>query len=122
MPQGRRILLMVQPTMLQGALARVLSVPGFDEVVQVGSGRDISGHFDVALVSRSLPQGVNADVVITLPDQFGSGGFARVKAAGTGATEVAVRSSGDVVALLDRLVPGPTSRMALLASLTNPPG
>ena len=99
---GRRILLAVEPGVLEGALARLLSAR-FDEVIQVGrSGlRAPAGAYDAAVVSDRLPDGVEANVVITLPDTYGSGGTGTVKT-GTVVHDVSIGRAESVVALLEQ--------------------
>jgi hypothetical protein len=103
---GRRILLAVQPRMLEGALARLLSATHDDEVVQVGRRglRGLDGGFDAAVVSDELPYGARADVVITLPDTRGGGGTATIRS-GDVVREVSIRGAGRVVDLLEQYVP-----------------
>jgi hypothetical protein len=103
---GRRILLAVEPGLLQGALAKLLSVRGDDEIVEVG-GRTIAGlddSYDAAIVSDDLPASVRAPVVITLPDTRGSGGMGTVRR-GEVVNEVNIREAESVVDLVDEYVP-----------------
>ena len=103
---GRRILLAVEPGVLEGALARLLSARFDDEVVQAGrSGlHGASGGYDAAVISDRLPDGVRADVVITLPDTRGSGGIGRV-AMGKLVRDVGIGGAERVVELLEQYVP-----------------
>jgi hypothetical protein len=104
-PSGRRILLAVEPGVLEGALARLLSAGFHDEVVQVGrTGRTAPGGYDAAVVSDQLPDGVRADVVITLPDTRGSGGTGTVTS-GEAVQEVSIGGAERVVELLEQYVP-----------------
>ena len=105
-PSGRRILLAVEPRVLEGALARLLSVGSDDEVVQVGrTGRTApGGGYDAAVISDQLPAGVRADVVITLPDTRGSGGTGTVTS-GEAVHEVSIGRAERVVELLEQYVP-----------------
>lgn len=102
---GRRILLAVDPGMLEGALARLLSDED-DEVVELGrSGRQLSGDdYDAAVVSDELPAGVRARVVITLPDTRGSAGTGTVRR-GEDVRPVAIGDAQRVVDLLEEYVP-----------------
>ncbi len=99
----RRILLAVEPAVLEGALAELLSARPEDEIVQLGRQRKPppSGHYDAAVVSTDLPVGVVADVVITLPDTRGSGGTGSVRR-GTTIDEVSIPSAERVLELLDQ--------------------
>lgn len=104
---GRRILLAVEPGVLEGALARLLSAR-FDDVVQVGrSGlRPPAGGYDAAVVSDELPDGVLADVVITLPDTYGGGGTGTVRR-GDDVRRVSIARAERVVELLEEYSPRP---------------
>jgi hypothetical protein len=97
---GRRILLAVRPTVLEGALARMLSADQQDDVVQ----RAEDGHYDAAVVSDELPAGVQADVVITLPDTRGSGGIGTVRRADV-VHDVSIGGAERVVELLEEYAP-----------------
>ncbi len=103
---GRRILVAVEPGLLQGALARLLSVRPDDEIVQVGrtGSAGVDGSYDAAIVSDQLPERVRAGVVITLPDTRGSGGTGTVRS-GDVVEEVVISGAQRVVELLDRYVP-----------------
>ncbi len=103
---GRRILLVVEPVVLEGALAEVLSIDPDHEVVQLrlSSTRLFHGFFDGAIISDQLPDNVRAGVVITLPDTRGSAGIGTVTA---GDAVLGVRIDGveQVVELLQQYVP-----------------
>lgn len=99
---GRRILLAVEPAVLEGALAAMLAARGGHDVVERGG----DGRFDAAVISDELPQGVHADVVITLPDTRGSGGTGTVTR-GSVVHEVSIRGAGRVVELLEQYAPLP---------------
>jgi hypothetical protein len=102
----RRILLAVEPDLLEGALARLLARGRDDEVVQVGGrGRKApGGGYDAAVVSDRLPDGVRADVVITLPDTRGSGGTGTVRS-GELVEDVSIEGAERVVELLEQYSP-----------------
>lgn len=101
---GRRILLAIDPGVLEGALASMLSG---DEVVQRGDRRHpIAGAYDAAVVCEELPAGVEAAVVITLPDTRGSGGTGTVRRGGV-VHEVAIAGAERVVELIDEYAPVP---------------
>ncbi len=112
-PSGRRILLSLEPGMLEGALARMLHDAGYGEVVEAGRrARDLvasGGDYDAAVVSHELPAGVRAGVVITLPDTRGSGGTGTVRR-GSRVESVQIGDARDVVELLDRYVPRRSSQ------------
>jgi len=103
---GRRILLAVGPGILEGALTEILSADGTNEIVQLGYGD--AGHdgtsFDAAVVCIELPDGIRADVIITLPDSFGSGGPGSVRDA-DGVHTMQIDGAERVIDLLDEFVP-----------------
>ena len=104
---GRRILLAVEPGMLEGALACVLAAGTDDEIVPVTArGREVrGGAFDAAVVSGDLPADVFAGVVITLPDRRGSGGRGTVRRGAGEVRLVEIAGAEGVVELIDRYVP-----------------
>lgn len=108
---GRRILLAVQPGVLEGALAKLLSEHD-DDVVQVGRKglRRLDKGFDAAVVSDELPEGAWADVVITLPDTRGGAGVGTVRSGGV-VREVSIGRADGVVELLDEYMPRPGPRV-----------
>jgi hypothetical protein len=78
----RRVLVAVEPAILGDALAGVLGSEGDD--VDVIDLRDASadgpaGHYDAAIVTVVLPHGIDADVVIELPDHLGNPGTGSVR-------------------------------------------
>ena len=99
----RRILLAVEPAVLEGALATMLSASEDDDVVQLGrAGRaGHEGDYDAAVVSDELPEGIHARVVITLPDTRGSGGTGTVTTDEV-VHEVDIAGAQRVVELLDQ--------------------
>ena len=103
---SRRILLAIDPGVLEGALARMLSTGSGDEVVQRGDGRRpiAAGAFDAAVVSDDLPAGLEAAVVITLPDTRGSGGTGTVQRGGV-VQEVSIAGAERVVELIEQYAP-----------------
>ena len=99
----RRILLAVTPAVLEGALATMLRASDDDDVIQLGRG-GLAGHqggYDAAVVSDDLPDGVEAGVVITLPDTRGSGGTGTVRR-GEIVQEVDIAGAERVVELLEQ--------------------
>lgn len=103
---GRRILLAIEPGVLEGALARMLSARFDDEVVQVGRRglQGAGGDYEAAVISDRLPEGVRADVVITLPDTRGSGGVGTITR-GEVVSDVGIGGAERVVELLEQYVP-----------------
>jgi hypothetical protein len=101
---GRRILLAVEPAVLEGALARMLAAEPRDRVVQMGHRRLDFPDYDAAVVSDRLPHGVRAAVVITLPDTRGNGGTGTVRS-GDVVHEVEIAGAERVVELLAEYVP-----------------
>lgn len=101
---GRRILLAVEPAVLEGALAAMLVAGSRDRVVQMGRRRLDSPDYDAAVVSDRLPYGVRAGVVITLPDGRGNGGTGTVRSGGV-VHEVEIAGAERVVELLAQYVP-----------------
>ncbi len=97
---GRRILLAVEPAVMEGALAAMLAAGSDDNVVKRGR----NGRYDAAVVSDELRPGVHADVVITLPDTRGSGGTGTVTRGGV-VHEVSIGGAARVVELLEEYVP-----------------
>ena len=82
MSERRRILVAVEPAILGDSLAGVLGDRG--DRVDVIDLRDPqapvpTGHYDAAIVTISLPDGIDADVVIELPDHQGGGGTGSVQ-------------------------------------------
>jgi hypothetical protein len=102
----RCILLAVEPGLLEGALAKLLSDTFEGEVVRLGraGGEAPEGGYDAAVVSDELPEGVRADVLITLPDTRGSSGVGTVKR-GELVDEVFIPGAERVLELLEEYVP-----------------
>lgn len=103
-PTRRRILVAVEPTVLEGALAVVLQ--DRNDVVQFHDALDddLSGPYDAAIVSTELVDRVRADVVITLPGAGSDVGVGHVIAGGLD-REVQVHSHQQVIDLLDEQFP-----------------
>lgn len=98
----RRVAIAVVPRLLGDALSRVLAREGRDivvvqteRVIDLEALTDEERHFDVALVSETLPESFEADVVIRLPDTP-SVGLARV-----GGKPVPITGVDDLVALVE---------------------
>ena len=84
----------------------MLSNGSGDEVVQLrrSDRKNLDGPFDVAVISDELPDGVRADIVILLPDTYGSGGTGTVTI-GDSADEVSIPEAERVVELIETHVP-----------------
>jgi hypothetical protein len=99
--RGRRILLAVEPAVLEGALASMLAAGESEDFVHRGPTESAGGGYDAAVVSDRLPAGVRAGVVITLPDTCGSAGTGTVERDGV-VHEVSIGGAGRVVELLEQ--------------------
>ena len=110
-PRRPRVAIAVQPTILGDALAAVLRDAGVDEVVNLREGEpaDDAPHFDAAVVTIVLPDAVDADVVIQLPDTPEGEGVTNVHHRNRCET-VSVTALDDILRLLDDYCPGPASR------------
>lgn len=97
----------MEPEVLAGAIAEVLASAGVDEVV--GRGQLTDAHLDAAVVTIDLREGVDADVVIELPDTSGNTGVGRVTTA-LGGEEVVITGAATILELLDRYCPAVTAR------------
>ena len=128
MPAARdlRVLVAVQPVVLEGALASILELIGLDQVVQFHPAvpLDRSAQYDAAIVSAGFPSEVRAWVTITLPDTEGSAGGSggtqpgHVSAPGT-SQPVDIRDQRQIIDLLDEHAPTVASRKdRLLQALT----
>ena len=75
-PRELRVLVAVQPVVLEGALASILELIGLDEVFQFHDAEESvrAAAFDAAIMSAGFPGEVRAWVTITLPDTHVSGG------------------------------------------------
>ena len=76
----RRILVAVQPTVLEGAFAVLLGHGDRAEVVQFhkATADELSDHYDAAIVTAGLVAEVHSEVLITLPNTEAGRGVARV--------------------------------------------
>lgn len=102
----RRILLAVEPGVLEGALARLLSAARDDEVVELHR-TEVSALdevYEAAVTSTELPDQVRAGVVIMLPDTRGGAGTGTVTT-GEHVHEVSIAGAERVIELLDQYVP-----------------
>ena len=96
----------MQPALLEGALAQILSGAPYHDFVHVDEpgAHDVDGVYDAAVVSDVVPQGIRAEVVITLPDTRGSGGTGTVRR-GDVVHEASIASAERVVELLESYLP-----------------
>jgi hypothetical protein len=99
----RRIVLAIEPVLMQGALAKLLLEARDVEVVQLSGAdpSDFRGGYDAAVVSDRLPEGVRADLVITLPDTRGSGGTGTVRS-GDLLDEVTIGDAERIMELIEQ--------------------
>lgn len=105
-----RVAIAVEPTILGDALADVLLGAGVDDVVNLRTDADeATATFDAALVTVVLPDDVDADVVIELPDTPTGAGETHVSVRGHRAV-VPVTALDDVLAILDDYCPAPERR------------
>ena len=107
----RRILLALQPALLEGALTEVLSASGADEVVRFAAGgHELFGvEYDAAVICADLPDRIRSRVVITLPDCQGSGGTGLVRDQ-NGVHRVSINGPEQVIDLIDEYSPRVKSR------------
>jgi formylmethanofuran dehydrogenase subunit A len=111
----RRILLAVEPRVLEGALAAILERLDLDDVVQLhDDGR--AGAYDAAIVTITLPDDIRSDFVITLPDTVGEAALGRVTVDGQ-SSDVALPTHNEVIDLLDEQLPAQASRGVRLRDL-----
>ena len=103
MAAARRVLLAVEPAVLEGALAWMITDAGAGEVVRGARSplQTAAEDFDAAVVSDALPAGVRAGVVVTLPDTRGGAGTGTVTMGGV-TDEVDIGGAEQVIELLDR--------------------
>ena len=121
-PRELRVLVAVQPVVLEGALASILELIGLDLVVQFHTAQqaDRDGFYDAAIVSAGFPDEVQAWVTITLPDTQAPAGAAGTPHPGHISTraashEVDIRDQREIISLLDEHVPAVASRKDRLA-------
>jgi hypothetical protein len=116
-PRGRRVLVAIEPVVLEGAYAAILELIGLDEVVQFHrvAASLHAARYDAAIVTEGLLPAVRADIVITLPEtQNGSHRpEARLRGhvtIGKRSDEVDIRDQREVVQLWDEHLPLEASR------------
>ncbi len=97
----RRILVALEPAVLEGAFAALLGDGERSEVVQFqnAGSEELSAHYDVAIVTSGFAHGVEPEVLITLPDTEGGGGEATVTVNGL-TRPVKVSTNQEVIDLL----------------------
>jgi hypothetical protein len=106
-----RVAIAVQPTILGDALTSVLRDLDVDEVVNLREPHDTAppADFDAAVVTIVLPDAVDADVVIELPDTPTGDGPTTVRHHDRCET-VAVTALADILRLLDDYCPSTERR------------
>ncbi|HVE47703.1 MAG TPA: hypothetical protein VNA57_13265 [Acidimicrobiales bacterium] len=120
---ARRVLVAVEPVVLEGAFAVILEMIDVDEVVQFHDATESQRResYDAAIVTTGFPGEVSADVVITLPDTkaetdgSGDSGVGHVTTRHT-SDDVDVRHQGIVIDLLDEHLPVAVCRRGRLPS------
>ncbi len=112
----RRVLVAIEPIVLEGAFATILELIGLDEVVQFQSATNAErgGHYDAAIVSAGFQDEARAEVVIILPNVDVSGGARRQRRGHIVTPEVTedvdIDGQREVIHLLDRHAPTVVSR------------
>lgn len=107
----RRILVALEPTVLEGAFAALLGDGERSEVVQFQKAglEELSAHYDVAIVTSGFAHQVEPEVLITLPDTERAGGGATVTVNGV-TRRVKVSTNQEVIDLLSEQFPGEMDR------------
>ena len=97
----RRILVSLEPRVLEGAFAAQLGDGDRSEVVQFQRAdlEELSPHYDVAIVTSGFAHRVQPEVLITLPDTEGGDGAATVTVNGV-ARPVTVSTNQEMIDLL----------------------
>lgn len=109
----RRILVALEPTVLEGAFSALLGHGERSEVVQFheATPEELSVHYDVAIVTTGLADEVSPDVLITLPDTEAGGDVTIVTVNGL-PRRVTTRSNQQVIDLLAEQFPEELHRSA----------
>ena len=116
----QRILVAVEPVVLEGALASLLERVDLDDVDSFHAQEHGSqGTYDAAIVTIQLPDGVSTDLVITLPDTVGHRTRGHLTA-GERSEEVELPTHREVIDLLDLELPAAASRGSRLRTLIDP--
>jgi hypothetical protein len=107
----RRILVALEPTVLEGAFAALLGDGERSEVVQFQKTgpEDLSAHYDVAIVTSGFAHQVEPEVLIILPDTERADGEATVTVNGV-TRPVKVSTNQEVIDLLSEQFPGEIHR------------
>lgn len=102
MARRRRILVALEPAVLEGAFALLLEDGTRNDVVQMrhATEDDLADAYDAAIVTVELLEHVRADVVVSLPRGDSEAGIGSVTT-GDGDRPVVVRSHRQVIDLLD---------------------
>ena len=116
--ERRRILLAVEPRVLEGALASILEQLDLDEIVQrqAEGAASRTGDFDAAIVTIGLADGVRSGVVITLPDTVGDEALGSLTVDGR-TSAVDIPTYTEVIDLLDARLPAHLPRSERLQAL-----
>ncbi len=105
MEPQRRILVAVNPVVLEGAMAKLLESPSVEVIQYHEADRlDLAEPCDAAIVTIELPDEMRPDVVITLPDTVGPSGHGRLTV-GQESREVDITSFQDLRTLLHEHLP-----------------
>jgi hypothetical protein len=101
-----RVAIAVEPTILGDALTAVLREVGVDDVVNLRDPHEMptTADFDAAVVTIVLPDSVDAEVVIELPDTATGEGLTNVRHEDHCDT-VDIRGLDDILRLLDDFFP-----------------
>lgn len=111
--RGRpRILVAVEPRLLADAMATLLTDAGQDDVEVLPEGGTPQGHYDGAVVTIDLT-GLDAEIVIRLPDDAGGAGTGTATTSDEG-RDVELLDVGSVLHLLDEHLSTPTPRSRVL--------
>lgn len=118
---ARRVLVAVEPVVLEGAFAVILEMIDVDEVVQFHDATESQRResYDAAIVTTGFPGEVSAEVVITLPDTqadtdgSGDAGLGHVTTRLT-SDDVDIRDQSVVIDLLDEHLPAAVCRRGRL--------
>lgn len=105
------MLLAVEPALYETALSFLLEEADVDDVISFAErDGDVSGRYDVAVVSTGLPPQVDSDVVIYLPDTDSGAGELRVETA-KGSRTIRIEGPREIFEVIDLTIPGPRSRV-----------
>ena len=108
-----RILVAVEPRLLADAMAALLVEAGQDDVEVLAPEEEPQGHYDGAVVTFDLT-GLDADVVIHLPNDRGGSGIGSTTTPDDGLRDVELADMRAVFDLLDRSCATATRRAEVL--------